>query len=165
MDGIIIIPALTVQFPQPTSVLFSQHKVPVWSNFFNSLRASRSREIRVLENGRKLEHMWIGHTEAVADLYYDVANCDKEPAFIEDHYFENLHAAAFVDIGDAWYPDKRTPYPHIGAGLELRSDVIVNRRNGFQLYLGAGKSLLGQGTTNYLIDRPIEFYGGFANIF
>ena len=32
--------------------------------------------------------LWIGHTEAVADLYYDVANCDKEPAFIEDHYFD-----------------------------------------------------------------------------
>ena len=68
----------------------SQHKVPVWSNFFNSLRASRSREIRVLENGRKLEHMWIGHTEAVADLYYDVANCDKDQTFIEDHYFDQV---------------------------------------------------------------------------
>ena len=34
--------------------------------------------------------MWIGHTEAVADLYYDVANCDKDQTFIEDHYFDQV---------------------------------------------------------------------------
>lgn len=28
-----------------------------------------------------------------------------------DHYLENLTAAAYVDAGDAWYPDKRLPYP------------------------------------------------------
>lgn len=62
-------------------------EVPVWESFFNSLRASRSREIRALENGRKLEQLWIGHSEAVADLHYDVANREEDQAFIEEHYF------------------------------------------------------------------------------
>jgi hypothetical protein len=68
----------------------NRKKVPVWDSFFNSLRASRSREIRALENGRKLEQLWIGHSEAVADLHYDVANCDQDQKFIEDHYFEQV---------------------------------------------------------------------------
>jgi integrase len=67
-----------------------QHKVSVWSNFFNSLRASRSREIRALKNGRKLEQLWIGHSEAVADLHYDVGHCDQDQQFIEDNYFEQV---------------------------------------------------------------------------
>lgn len=81
-----------------------------------------------------------------------------------DHYIEDVSAAAFLDGGDAWYPSKRNPFPHLGVGLELRSDVILNRRNHFQLYLGAGKALLGEGD-DFLRNRPVEFYGGFANTF
>lgn len=61
--------------------------VPVWDNFFNALRASRSREIRAMRNGRKLEQLWIGHSEAVADLHYDVGNRTEDEQFIEDTYF------------------------------------------------------------------------------
>jgi len=81
-----------------------------------------------------------------------------------DHYLKNLEMAAFVDIGDAWYPEQRSVFPHIGTGLELRSDVILSRRNAFQLYFGAGKALLGSGE-NYLSERPVEIYGGFINVF
>lgn len=81
-----------------------------------------------------------------------------------DHYLTNLELAAYVDAGDAWYPDQRAGFPHIGSGLELRSDVILNRRNPFQLYAGAGKALLGSGG-NYLTQRPLEFYGGFISVF
>lgn len=81
-----------------------------------------------------------------------------------DHYLKNLELAAYVDIGDAWYPAQRAAFPHIGSGLELRSDVILNRRNPFQLYFGAGKALLGSGS-NYLTQRPVEFYGGFISVF
>lgn len=81
-----------------------------------------------------------------------------------DHYLENLDGAFFMDIGDAWYPEQRSPFPHIGTGFELRSDVILNRRNQFKLYAGVGKALLGSGA-DFLRDQPFEFYGGFANNF
>ena len=48
-----------------------QKAVPVWDDFFNSLRASRAREIRRLPNGRQLEARWIGHSPEVADKHYD----------------------------------------------------------------------------------------------
>jgi len=79
------------------------------------------------------------------------------------HYLENLTAAAFVDAGDAWFPSKRTPYPHIATGIELRSEAVLNHRNSFNLYIGMGKALLGKDIGPY--DRGPEFYGGFANIF
>lgn len=80
------------------------------------------------------------------------------------HYMRDLELAAYVDVGDAWYADQRTPFPHVGTGLELRSNLILNLRNRFQLYFGAGKAMLGaQG--NELSTRPVEFYGGFANVF
>lgn len=60
-------------------------------------------------------------------------------------------------------PINACPIPR-GTGIELRSEVILSRRNSFQLYLGAGKALLGSGG-NALADRPVEFYGGFANVF
>jgi hypothetical protein len=44
-----------------------QKAVPVWDDFFNSLRASRAREFRRLPNGRQLEARWIGHSPEVAD--------------------------------------------------------------------------------------------------
>ena len=89
-----------------------QRSVPVWSNFFNSLRASRSREIRALENGRKLEQLWIGHTEAVADLHYDVANCEQDQKFIEDHYFDKVCKQRKGELGNEgdlpqWPGDQR----------------------------------------------------------
>ena len=46
--------------------------LPVWRKFFNSLRSSRSLELRrIPRNGRFLESKWIGHSEDVSDLYYD----------------------------------------------------------------------------------------------
>jgi len=48
-----------------------QKGVAVWDDFFNSLRASRAREIRRLPNGRQLEARWIGHSPEVADKHYD----------------------------------------------------------------------------------------------
>lgn len=48
-----------------------QKGIPVWDDFFNSLRASRAREIRRLPNGRQLEARWIGHSPEVADKHYD----------------------------------------------------------------------------------------------
>lgn len=42
-----------------------------WRKFFNSLRSSRSIEVRRLPNGRFLEAKWIGHSADVADLHYD----------------------------------------------------------------------------------------------
>ena len=59
----------------------------MWANFFNALRASRSREIRAMRNGRKLEQLWIGHSEAVADLHYDVGNRTEDEQFIQETYF------------------------------------------------------------------------------
>ncbi|HEY9842627.1 MAG TPA: hypothetical protein V6D23_19340, partial [Candidatus Obscuribacterales bacterium] len=97
-------------------------------------------------------------------LEYRVPILDPIVYHVGEHYIENITGAVFVDFGDAWYPSKRLPFPHIGAGLELRSELILSRRNSFQLYLGAGKALLGEGA-NFLTDRPIEFYGGFANVF
>jgi hypothetical protein len=44
---------------------------PVWRKFFNSLRSSRSIEVRRLPNGRFLEAKWIGHSADVADSHYD----------------------------------------------------------------------------------------------
>ncbi len=89
------------------------------------------------------------------------------------HYLENLSGVAFVDAGDAWFPTKRSIYPHIAAGFELRSEAVLNYRNSFSLFLGIGKSLLGQkpGTTanTYEIfgpsERGPEIYGGFINVF
>lgn len=106
----------------------------------------------------------VGPMMVAGSMEYRVPLLNPIVAHWSEHYIENVHAAAFMDIGDAWDPSKRAIYPHIGAGLELRSEVILNRRNSFQLYLGAGKALLGQGS-NYLTERPIEFYGGFANVF
>jgi len=40
-----------------------------------------------MRNGRKLEQLWIGHSEAVADLHYDVSNRTEDEQFIEDTYF------------------------------------------------------------------------------
>ena len=40
-----------------------------------------------MRNGRKLEQLWIGHSEAVADLHYDVGNRTEDEQFIEDTYF------------------------------------------------------------------------------
>ncbi len=48
-----------------------QKGVKVWPEFFNSLRASRAREIRRKVNGRQLEACWIGHSPEVADKHYD----------------------------------------------------------------------------------------------
>ena len=49
-----------------------KNNLPVWRKFFNSLRSSRSIEVRRLpRNGRFLESKWIGHSEDVSDLYYD----------------------------------------------------------------------------------------------
>jgi hypothetical protein len=48
-----------------------QKGVPIWKNFFNALRSTRSQEIRRMANGRSLEIMLIGHTAAVADKHYD----------------------------------------------------------------------------------------------
>ena len=46
--------------------------LPVWRKFFNSLRSSRSIELRrIPENGRFLESKWIGHSADVSDLHYD----------------------------------------------------------------------------------------------
>ncbi len=106
----------------------------------------------------------VGPMMVAGSMEYRVPLLNPIVAHWSEHYIENIHAAAFVDIGDAWAPSKRSAFPHIGAGLELRSEIILNRRNSFQLYLGAGKALLGQGA-NYLTDRPVELYGGFANVF
>jgi len=46
-------------------------KLRVWQKFFNSLRSSRSIEVRRLPNGRFLEAKWIGHSADVSDLHYD----------------------------------------------------------------------------------------------
>jgi hypothetical protein len=64
--------------------------VPVWPNFFNSLRASRSMEIRALPNGRRLEMMWIGHRAEVADLHYDVNNTPETQRFYESEYYSHV---------------------------------------------------------------------------
>jgi hypothetical protein len=48
-----------------------KHGVAVWRKFFNSLRSSRSIEVRRLPNGRFLEAKWIGHSADVSDLHYD----------------------------------------------------------------------------------------------
>ena len=48
-----------------------QKGVIVWPEFFNSLRATRAREIRRLTNGRQLEARWLGHSPEVADKHYD----------------------------------------------------------------------------------------------
>lgn len=89
------------------------------------------------------------------------------------HYLENLSGVAFVDAGDAWFPNKRSIYPHVAAGVELRSEAVLNYRNSFSLFLGVGKSLLGHkagATANtYEIfgpaERGPEIYGGFINVF
>jgi len=92
---------------------------------------------------------------------------------IGGHYLENLSAAAFIDAGDAWFPNKRTIYPHVAAGFELRSEAVLNYRNSFSLYLGVGKALLGHklgaDEKTYEIfgpsERGPEVYGGFINVF
>ena len=49
-----------------------KNNLPVWRKFFNSLRSSRSIELRrIPENGRFLESKWIGHSADVSDLHYD----------------------------------------------------------------------------------------------
>ena len=42
-----------------------------WEGFLKALRASRSREVRRMDNGRFLETQICGHSEEVADLHYD----------------------------------------------------------------------------------------------
>lgn len=42
-----------------------------WANLFNSMRASRSREIRRMPNGELLESKWLGHTDMTALESYD----------------------------------------------------------------------------------------------
>lgn len=105
-----------------------------------------------------------GPMMVAGSLEYRVPILNPIVTHFGDHYIENIHGAVFMDVGDAWYPSKRNPYPHIGVGLELRSEIILSRRNSFQLYVGAGKALLGA-SENYLTDRPVELYGGFANVF
>lgn len=79
------------------------------------------------------------------------------------NYLKDLTGAVFIDAGDTWFASKRAPVPHISTGLELRAQTLLNGRNSFQLYFGAGKSLLGHEITPS--TRGIEFYGGFANVF
>lgn len=50
---------------------FRKNGIQVWRKFFNSLRSSRSIEVRRLPNGRFLEAKWIGHSADVSDLHYD----------------------------------------------------------------------------------------------
>ena len=45
--------------------------VEPWAELFNSLRASRSREIRRMPNGVLLEEKWLGHTSMIARESYD----------------------------------------------------------------------------------------------
>ena len=42
-----------------------------WGGFLKALRASRSREVRRMDNGRFLESQIVGHSEEVADKHYD----------------------------------------------------------------------------------------------
>ena len=42
-----------------------------WEGFLKALRASRSREVRRMKNGRFLESQIVGHSEEVADKHYD----------------------------------------------------------------------------------------------
>ena len=42
-----------------------------WCGFLKALRASRSREVRRMENGRFLESQIVGHSAEVADNHYD----------------------------------------------------------------------------------------------
>jgi len=42
-----------------------------WEGFLKALRASRSREVRRMDNGRFLESQIVGHSEEVADKHYD----------------------------------------------------------------------------------------------
>lgn len=85
------------------------------------------------------------------------------------HYIKNLNLAAFVDVGDAWYNTKRAAFPHVGAGVELRTDMILNQRNRFEMFFGMGKAITSYSATGGAFDafsaRPVEFYGGFTNSF
>lgn len=85
------------------------------------------------------------------------------------HYIKNLNLAAFVDVGDAWYTSERSGFPHVGTGLELRSDMILNQRNRFEMFVGMGKAVAGYSQSGGAFDvwssRPLEFYGGFTNSF
>lgn len=85
------------------------------------------------------------------------------------HYIKNLNLAAFVDVGDAWYSSTRNPFPHVSTGLELRSDMILNQRNRFEMFFGVGKAMVSYSEDGRPFDvissRPLEFYGGFTNSF
>ena len=85
------------------------------------------------------------------------------------HYIKNLNLAAFVDVGDAWFSSRRAAFPHVGTGLELRSDMILNQRNRFEMFFGVGKAITSYSETGGAFDafstRPLEFYGGFCNSF
>ena len=59
-----------------------KNHVPVWSCLIQSLRASRSKDIRRMKNGRFLEARWIGHSEAITDQHYD----DVMESDLEDIY-------------------------------------------------------------------------------
>lgn len=104
-----------------------------------------------------------GSLMAAASLEYRLPLIKDWNLNLGGHYLESLSAAAFLDAGDAWFPDKRTPFPHLAAGLELRSEAVLNYRNSFNLFLGIGKSIVGRELGP--LDRGPEIYGGFANIF
>lgn len=104
-----------------------------------------------------------GPLMAAASLEYRFPLIKEWNLNLGGHYLESLSGALFMDAGDAWFPAKRTPFPHLAVGLELRSEAILNYRNSFKLFLGLGQAVLGHNLRPF--ERGPEIYGGFANIF
>lgn len=109
---------------------------------------------------------------------------------IGGHFVDQLRGALFMDMGDTFFIDRRTqtpstnpekfanpnifrPYPNISMGAELRLRAVLSNRTPFNLYFGVGKAItsfkdLDPATREsglYTIYNPVEFYGGFMNIF
>lgn len=107
-----------------------------------------------------------GDALAAGSLEYRFPILNNINLNVGGHLLNQLNGALFVDMGDAWFASKRWGYPNVSVGLELRLRAILGNRNPFQFFVGIGKPMLSQQDQSLTVyTRPLEIYGGFANIF
>ncbi len=76
-------------------------------------------------------------------------------------YIDSFYGALFLDSGDAWFANQRSPRLNIGGGGELRARVAIGNRSTLGVYVGLARKITYEKGEN--LDN--QFYFGFANAF
>ncbi|MBK9364996.1 MAG: PD40 domain-containing protein [Deltaproteobacteria bacterium] len=99
-----------------------------------------------------------------AELRAPIRVIDWGPSFMPTPLFlKNLHGAAFVDVGDAFFTLDGAAAPRVGAGAELRVDAVVGWAALLSVRLGWGVAVVGSGGYGPL--DPGAFYARIGSSF